>query len=389
MTVNMVRYAEFFAQPLSLFGAGARRKLMDHLRGFSARRVMLCTDAGLMAVGLGDEMLHLLREVSALDVVVFDGVVANPTEACVQKGVAFYKEHGCDMILSLGGGSAHDAAKAIAVMVSHDGALWDYVGLNKLKNPLPPVAAVNTTAGTGSEVTRFAVLTRVAKKTKVTIVDRRLIPCIAVNDPELMVSLPPALTAQTGMDALTHAIEAYLSRMATPLTDTCAMKAVELIGKYLPKAYAVGTDMEARSAMAYAQYLAGVATNNAGAGAVHAVAHQLGGFYNLPHGLCNAVLLPWVLAYNAGECAERLLRIGDALTGGLKARSAQDGAQKTVETLRVFMRHLDLPNRLGTIGVKEGDLADIARQALEDPTMWTNPRRATPKDIQGILKTAL
>ncbi|ROQ93618.1 iron-containing alcohol dehydrogenase [Desulfosoma caldarium] len=385
----MERYAEFFAQPLGLFGAGARRKLMPHLRAFSPRRVLLCTDAGLMAAGIASEMEQLLRETAAVDVVVFDGVVANPTEPCVRQGVAMYKEHGCDMILSLGGGSAHDAAKAIALMAVHEGTVWDYVGLNKLRHPLPPLVAVNTTAGTGSDVTRFAVITHVEKRTKLTIVDRRLTPLIAVNDPELMVGLPPTVTVHTGIDALTHAVEAYLSRMATPLSDACALKAVKLIAEYLPRAYARGTDMTARAAMAYAQYLAGIATNNAGAGAVHAMAHQLGGFYNLPHGLCNAVLLPWVLEYNAAECAERLMRVGEAMRGPLAARSVLEGAQRAIEVVRDFERHLDVPNRLGLLDVKAEDMPAIAQQAMEDPTVLTNPRRATASDLEQILKAAL
>ncbi|MEJ5349089.1 MAG: iron-containing alcohol dehydrogenase [Desulfosoma sp.] len=386
----MERYAEFFGQPLSLFGVGARRKLINYLQGFSPQRVMICTDPGVVAAGLADEVLKIFREMaSTIDVVVFDGVVPNPTEECVNQGVAYYKEHRCNMILSLGGGSAHDSAKAIAVMASHDGVLWDFVGINKLKNPVPPLVAVNTTAGTGSEVTRFAVITHVKKKTKLTIVDPRITPHIAVNDPELMVGLPPELTAYTGLDALTHAVEAYLSRIATPLTDACALKAMELIREHLPRAYTQGTDMQARAAMAYAQYLAGMATNNAGAGAVHAIAHQLGGFYNMPHGLCNAVLLPWILEYNAEACAERLMPIAETLAGHRSVRSVDEAVQKAVEVVRNLGRQLHVPERLGMIGVKEEDVPVIARQAMEDPTVWTNPRRATASDLERVLRAAL
>ncbi len=387
--VNMPRYAEFFGQPLSLFGVGARRKLINHLQAFSSQRVMVCTDPGIVAAGLADEMMKILRETASMDVVLFDGVVPNPTEACVNQGAAFYKEHRCTMILSLGGGSAHDTAKAIAVMVSHDGVLWDFVGINKLKNPVPLLVAVNTTAGTGSEVTRFAVITHVEKKTKLTIVDPRLTPRIAVNDPELMVGLSSELTASTGMDALTHAVEAYLSRIATPLTDACALKAMELIREHLPRAYTQGTDMQARAAMAYAQYLAGMATNNAGAGAVHAIAHQLGGFYNMPHGLCNAVLLPWILEYNAEACAERLMHMGEALGGHRDVGSVEEGVQKALEVVRDLKRQLHVPERLGMIGVQEEDVPEIARQAMEDPTVWTNPRRATASDLERVLRAAL
>lgn len=391
-TTNMAdvtRYAEFFAQPVSLFGLGARRKLVGHLRAFAARRVLVCTDKGIVTAGIADELTTILRHTAQLDVVLFDGVVANPTEACVREGYELYQNQHCDMIVSVGGGSAHDAAKAVGVMVSHDGMLWEFVGINKLKNTPPPLIAVNTTAGTGSEVTRFAVLTHVEKKTKLTLVDRRLTPLIAVNDPELMVGLTPELTVQTGMDALTHAIEAYLSRIATPLTDACALEAIGLIATHLPRAYACGPDVEARAAMAYAQYLAGLASNNASAGAVHAIAHQLGGLYNLPHGLCNAVLLPWVLEYNLTACMERLGRIGEAMGKAPESGSVRVRAQKAIDVLRVFQKDLGVPEQLGAIGVTEEDLPLIARQAMSDPTVLTNPRRATVSDLLTLLRKAL
>jgi len=385
----LTRVAEFFAQPVSLFGVGARKKLGAWLRTFPFRRALLCTDKGMTDAGIAQEVAEILKEEAYLDVVLFDGVVPNPTDACVVEGCALFKDGRCDMIVSVGGGSAHDAAKAIAVMASHDGLLWDFVGVNKLKNTPPPLIAVNTTAGTGSDVTRFAVLTHPERKTKLTIVDRRVTPWMAVNDPELMVSMPPALTAHTGMDALTHAVEAYLSRIATPPTDACALEAMSLIRVHLPKAFAHGMDLEARAGMAYAQYLAGLASNNASAGAVHALSHQLGGMYNLPHGLCTAVLLPWVLAYNLPACMERLGRIGEVMGLPADGGSLQARAARAIETLRVFRDDLGVPDRLRAIGVREEDLPQIAQQALTDPTILTNPRRATESELLSLLREAL
>lgn len=383
---EMTRFADFFGQPVSLFGVGALPKLPGYLRAFSTNRAVLCTDKGVVAAGIVGEVLKVLHEAN-LAVTVFDEVTANPTAACAARGHELYRAHEGAVLISLGGGSAHDTAKAVAVMAAHDGALWDFVGINKLRRPLPPLIAINTTAGTGAELTRFAVITHVERKTKLTLVDWRLTPLIAVNDPTLMVTLPPELTAQTGMDALTHAVEAYLSRSATPLTDACALQAIRLIGEHLPKAVARGGDMDARAAMAYAQYLAGLACNSAGVGAVHAVAHQLGGIHNLPHGLCNAVLLPWVLEYNLPACLERLARIGEALSG--EGGTGSVGAEKTVEAVRVFARALGIPDRLTAIGVREEDLPAVARQAVQDPAIFTNPRRAAEPEILNVLHKAL
>jgi len=386
---DVTRFVDFFAQPVSLFGVGALAKLPAYLKSFPVTRAVLCTDKGIVAAGIAAKVLKVLHEAAKLDVAVFDGVVANPTEACVRQGYELYRACGGGMLISLGGGSAHDAAKAIGVLATHDGALWDFVGINKLKRSLPPLIAVNTTAGTGSELTRFAVITHVEKKTKLTLVDWRLTPLIAVNDPTLMVGMPPELTAQTGMDALTHAVEAYLSRSASPLTDTCALTALALITEHLPKAVAHGEAMQARSAMAYAQYLAGLACNSAGVGAVHAVAHQLGGLYNLPHGLCNAVLLPWVMEYNLEGCVERLAEIAKAMGEDVAGKPARVAAEKAVEAMRAFARGLGIPERLGAIGVKEDDLPTIARQAMEDPAIFTNPRRAAQSELLSVLRRAL
>lgn len=212
-----------------------------------------------------------------------------------------------------------DCAKAVGIVVYNGGRINDYEGVGKVTKGIPPIITVNTTAGTASEMTSFTIITDTDRHIKMAIVDPRITPDVAVNDPELMVSMPPALTAATGMDTLTHAVEAYVSTMATPTTDVAAIKSIELISKYLPEAVIHGEDIRARDMRAHAEYLAGIAFNNASLGYVHSMAHQLGGFYNLPHGVCNAILLPYVEMYNKQACPERFADIARA-TGEKKSR---------------------------------------------------------------------
>lgn len=386
---NATRPMDFFAQPVNLFGNGAIRRLLSYLKAVSGRRVLLCTDRGIVKAGIAEEVGNILEKDGKVDLVVFDGVESDPTYECISRGVEVYWGEGCDVIVSLGGGSCHDAAKAIGVMVSHEGRLWEFVGVNKLEKLLPPLVAINTTAGTGSEVTRFSVITHEEKKTKLTIIDWRIVPVIAVNDPSLMVGMTPSLTATTGMDAFTHAVEAYLSRIATPITDALALKAISLIAKYLPKAYANGKDMEARSAMAYAQYLAGLAFNSAGLGAAHAIAHQLGALYHLHHGLCNAIVLPWVLEFNLIACVERLADVALVMGEGDSCKPKRVLAEKAIDAIRTLVHDVGIPERLTDVGVREEHIPVISRQALSDPAISTNPRRASETDISLLLRRAL
>ena len=265
-----------------------------------------------------------------------DKTVPNPTDENVTEGVAQYKADGCDGLISIGGGSSHDCCKGIGILLSNGGAIYQYEGVDKVNHMLPHYIAINTTAGTASELTRFCVITDKERHVKMSIVDWFLTPNVAVNDPVLMVGMPPSLTAATGMDALTHAIEAYVSTNTTPMTDACAEQSIRLVAKYLRKAVANGKDMEAREGMAYAQYLAGMAFNNAGLGYVHAMAHQLGGFYSLPHGECNAILLPHVESFNLISRLDRFVRIAQMMgecTDGLSERAAAELAISAIKTL--------------------------------------------------------
>ena len=282
----------YFLPTRNIFGMGASKEAGELMKSLGGHKTMIVTDKFLHENGMAGQIQEILAQ-AGVDSIVFPGAEPNPTDKNVAAGVAVFQENGCDSILSLGGGSSHDCAKGIGMVAANGGTIHDYEGIDKSSRPLMPLMAVNTTAGTASEITRFCIITDTSRKVKMAIVDWRVTPQIAINDPELMKGMPPSLTAATGMDALTHAIEAYVSTNANPLTDAAATMAIQMISHYLPKAVANGNYMKARDKMAYAQYLAGIAFNNASLGYVHAMAHQLGGFYNLPHGVCNAILLPY------------------------------------------------------------------------------------------------
>ena len=251
-----------------------------------------------------------------------------------------------------------------------------------------PLVAINTTAGTASEMTRFCIITDEARHVKMAIVDRNVTPVLSVNDPALMVGMPKSLTAATGMDALTHAVEAYVSTAATPITDACALKAIELISGNLRQAVANGQDMPAREAMAYAQFLAGMAFNNASLGYVHAMAHQLGGFYDLPHGVCNAVLLPHVQRFNARVSAARLRDVAAALGVEVRQMGPEQGAAAAIAAIEQLSRDIDIPPGLAVLGVKVEDVPILASNALKDACGLTNPRPASQAEIEAVFKAA-
>jgi alcohol dehydrogenase len=377
----------FFTPAVSLHGVGAADEVGVQAKAIGATSVLIVTDAGLFKLGVADKIKAQLEE-AGVKATIFPGAEPNPTDKNVADGVKAYRDAKADGIVSLGGGSSHDAAKGIATVISNGGNIRDYEGLNKLTKSLPPFLAINTTAGTASELTRFAIITNTDTHVKLAIVDWRLTPTVAINDPLLHAGQPPALTASTGLDALTHAVEAYVSTIANPLTDAAAVKAIELIGEYLRPAVANGQDIEAREKLAYAEYLAGLAFNNASLGYVHAIAHQLGGFYNSAHGVTNAILLPEVSAFNLIAKARRFADIAVALGEDISGLSPVDAGAKGIEAIRKLSKDVGIPANLAAIGAKEADFEILATNALKDVCGLTNPRKATLKDIIGILQAA-
>ncbi|HFK5225687.1 TPA: iron-containing alcohol dehydrogenase, partial [Escherichia coli] len=302
----------YFLPTRNVFGEGSVQEAGVLAKTLNVKKILIVTDAFLAKSGMADKVAAIYQQVG-IGVHIFGGAEPNPTDRNVEEGIKSYRENECNAIVSLGGGSSHDCAKGIGLIAANGGSIRDFEGIDKSINNMIPLMAINTTAGTASEITRFCIITDTERKVKMAIVDWRVTPQISINDPELMVGMPPSLTAATGMDALTHAIEAYVSTMANPLTDAAALKAIKMITQYLPKAVANGEYMKARDNMAYAQYLAGIAFNNASLGYVHAMAHQLGGFYNLPHGVCNAILLPYVESFNLIGNLNRFRDIAEAM----------------------------------------------------------------------------
>ena len=377
----------YFLPTRNVFGIGASKEAGQLMRSLGGTKTMIVTDAFLAKSGMAGQLQEILAQ-AGVDSIVFDGAEPNPTDKNVASGVAVFQENGCDSILSLGGGSSHDCAKGIGMVAANGGTIHDYEGIDKSGRPLMPLMAVNTTAGTASEITRFCIITDTSRKVKMAIVDWRVTPQIAINDPELMRGMPPALTAATGMDALTHAIEAYVSTNANPLTDAAASMAIQMITHYLPKAVANGNYMKARDKMAYAQYLAGIAFNNASLGYVHAMAHQLGGFYNLPHGVCNAVLLPYVMKFNLIGNMTRFKEIAIAMGVRGENLSCSAAAEEGIAAVQRLGRRLGIPANLKELGVKPEDFAVMAENAMKDVCSLTNPRTATKEQIIEVYRQA-
>ena len=379
----------FFIPCVSLMGIGCHKEIGARIKSLGGRKPLLVTDEGMTKAGLTAQIAGLIKKDTGIESVIYDKTVPNPTDMNVEEGLEVFRKNNCDMIITLGGGSAHDCGKGIGIVASNGGRIHDYEGVDKSTKPMPPFIAVNTTAGTASEMTRFCIITDTSRHIKMAIVDWRTTPNIAINDPCLMSGMPPFLTACTGMDALTHAVEAYVSIDATPVTDACALKAIHLVSEYLRPAVANGTDMEARDRMAYAEYLAGMAFNNASLGYVHAMAHQLGGFYNLAHGMCNAILLPHVCRFNLVSSVERFGDIAISLGENISGLSARASAEKAIEAIEVLSKDVGIPSGLAGLNVKEKDFEVMAKNAMKDACGLTNPRIPVLQDVIAIYKAAM
>ena len=382
------KQSAFYMPSVNLFGPGSVNEVGTRLAGLGAKKTLLVTDAGLHGLGIADNIAAIIRE-AGVEVSIFPKAEPNPTDKNVEAGLEAYNAENCDSIVTLGGGSSHDAGKGIGIVAANGGRIHDYEGVDVSKNPMVPLIAINTTAGTGSEVTKFTIITDTARKVKMAIVDKHVTPALSINDPELMVGMPPALTAATGLDALTHAIEAYVSTAATPITDALAMQAIKIIPKYLPKAVANGQDMEAREQMVYAQSLAGMAFNNASLGYVHAIAHQFGGFYNYPHGVCNAILLPHVCKFNLISREERFADIAVALGENVDGLSTREAAEKAIAKIEQMAKDLGIPSGFAELGAKEEDIETLATNAMKDATAATNPRKPKLQEVMQIIKNAM
>lgn len=371
------------------FGPGVAKKAGEVAQGLGSRKVLLVYDKGVKSAGLADEVLKALQD-SNLEVLEFDGVQPNPTDTLVENAAAMAREFQPDAIVALGGGSSIDCAKAINILQTNPSPINQYDGLNTVPNPTRPLIAIPTTAGTASEVTAFSIVTDTTRQKKMVIGGQFVGATIALVDPQMTLGMPSSITASTGMDALTHAIEAYVTTLlSNPITDALALQAISLIGKWLRKAVANGADMEARDAMAYAEYLAGMAFNSAGLGIVHSMAHQPGSLLGKPHGVCNAICLPVVCEFNLMANAEKYAKVAETLGEDISGLNIMEAAEKAVVAIRRLSRDVGIPSGLGEIGVTEKDIPIMAENALKDVCTLFNPRTVKVEDIVELYKKAL
>ncbi|PTX15399.1 iron-containing alcohol dehydrogenase [Halanaerobium congolense] len=391
----MSEYYDYMLPTVNFMGAGCVEVVGERCKILGAEKVLLVTDNYLNSLESGPVQIvgDYLKKVG-LEYVIFDGVTPNPKDKDVYAGLEIYEKENCDMIVTVGGGSPHDCGKAIGVAATHDGDLYqDYAGIEKLENETPPMVCVNTTAGTASEVTRHAVITDTSQtpNVKFVIVSWRNTPDVSINDPELMVDKPAGLTAATGMDALTHALETYVSTGANPLTDAAALEAMKLIAENLRNAVYNGQDIEARENMANASVLSGFAFNNGGLGYVHAMAHQLGGFYDMPHGIANAILLPYVEKFNLGAKLERFAKIAEIFGVNTDNMSTREAAESSLEAIKQLAKDIGIPTSLSEseFDIKEEDFEEMAKYALEDGNAGTNPRKGTVEQVKAIFEDAM
>ncbi|KGK90287.1 MULTISPECIES: 1,3-propanediol dehydrogenase [unclassified Clostridium] len=384
-----MRMYDYLVPSVNFMGAGCISLVGERCKILGGKKALIVTDKFLRNMEGGAVELtakHLIE--AGIEVAYYDGVEPNPKDTNVKEGLEVFNSEACDMIVTVGGGSAHDCGKGIGIAATHEGDLYDYAGIETLTNALPPIVAVNTTAGTASEVTRHCVITNTKTKVKFVIVSWRNLPLVSFNDPMLMVKKPAGLTAATGMDALTHAVEAYVSKDANPVTDAAAIQAIKLIAQNLRQAVALGDNLVARENMAYASLLAGMAFNNANLGYVHAIAHQLGGLYDMPHGVANAMLLPHVERYNLISNPQKFADIAEFMGENIAGLSVMEAAEKAIDAMFRLSKDIGIPASLKEMGVKEEDFEYMAEMALKDGNAFSNPRKGNEKDIISILKAA-
>ena len=358
------------------YGIGVSGKLTEFLKVLESLKVLIVTDKGIEASGLLPAITNQLSQ-GKLEYEIFSEVESNPKDYNVHEGTKIANRLQADCLVAIGGGSPIDCAKAIAVLATHGGAVRDYEGKDKISGNVLPLIAIPTTAGTGSEVTFSSVITDTGDRFKFTLKHPGIAPRVALVDPQMTLTMPPGLTAATGMDALTHAIEGYTAKVSEPLADAAALYAIELIAKYLKIAVKEGRSMEARAGMLLGSVLAGIAFSHSDVGSVHCIAEALGGKYDTAHGVCNAVVLPEVMEYNMDYCRERYARIASAM--GISFDSTEDGAQRAVDAVKKLAVDLNLPS-FGSFGVKATDIEELASNSYVNGSNKDNPRPMSKDD---------
>ncbi len=378
----MNRIVRMYWPELNFVGSGAIESIAAEIKKRGWQKVLFVTDKPLVQFGVAG-MVEAVLTKAEIPYVIYDEAVPNPTMKNVDDGLAVYQQEGCDSIVSVGGGSPQDCAKAIAILATNGGKISDYEGVEKSAKRGAPIIAINTTAGTASEVTINYVITDEVRLIKMVMVDPNCLPLVSVNDPDLMLSVPKATTAATGLDALCHAVESYVTQGAFGLSEALSYESIRLIAGSLEQAVNDGRDLDARTQMAWASYIAGLSFSNAGLGIVHSMAHQLGSEYNIAHGVANAILMPYVEAFNAQHCPEKFAKIAIALGKDVTGLSDEAAAKVAVDAIMEFCKKLDTP-ALKDTAFKVEDIPKLAQQALVDACTGGNPRPVTLADLEQL-----
>lgn len=377
-----------FVAPEFVFGIDARQLAGRYARNFGARKALVVTDPGVAAAGWTADVTASL-DAAHIPYVIFDQVTPNPRAEEVMLGAEFYHQHNCDIIVAVGGGSPMDCAKGIGIVSSNKRHILTFEGIDQVTTPMPPLICIPTTGGTAAEVSQFAIISNRQAHIKIAIISKAVVPDVALIDPLTLTTMDPFLTACTGIDALVHAIEAFVSNAQSHMTDLHALEAVRLVKQYLQACIMQPGNVEVRGQLMLASLEAGLAFSNASLGAVHAMAHSLGGLLDLPHGQCNAVLLQHVAAFNHAASPERFARIGQAL--GLDLHGMTTAEQKTavISDISCLRQEVGVYHTLSQMGVSRSDIPQLAQNALHDACMVTNPRRPNQRDIEVVYEEAL
>ena len=377
-----------FVAPEFIIGEEARLLAGRYARNLGARHPLVVTGPNVEKAGWTADVIGSLED-EGIRSTLFSAVSPNPRDHEVMKGAELFRESGCDCIVAVGGGSPIDCAKGIGVVFSNRKDILEFEGVDNVQMPPPPLICIPTTAGTGADVSQFAIINDTTRKVKIAIISKKIVPDIALIDPEPLLTLTPELTAHTGMDALTHSIEAYVSNASSPVTDIHALESVRILKTYLPLAVEHPKKTAWRYQTMLGSLLAGLAFSNASLGAVHAMAHSLGGLSDLPHGECNALLLEYVMDFNYPSCPGRYETIGISLGVETEGVERSEKKRRILAAIASMRESLGITMTLGDLGVTEADLPKLAGTAIRDPCLATNPRRATVHDIEQIYEKAL
>jgi len=380
----------FILNEVSYFGPGAREVLPEVIERLGGKKALVVTDKGLIKFGVAKLVTDVLDK-AGIAYTIFSEVKPNPTVTNVKDGIAAFEAAEADFIIAIGGGSSMDTAKAVGIVVKNP-EFSDIVSLEgcaPTKNKSVPIIAMPTTAGTAAETTINYVIIDEDKQKKMVCVDPNDIPAVAIIDAELMYSLPRGLTAATGMDALTHAIEGYITKAAWEMSDMFEIEAVRMIARYLPVAVEEPSNPEGRNGMAVAQYIAGMAFSNVGLGLVHGMAHPMGSLFDIPHGVANALLLPTIMEFNMPKCLDKYPQIAEAMGVDIKGLTREEASQAAVDSVRALAVKVGIPQHLSELGISEKDIPALAEQALADVCTPGNPREVTLDEIKALYKSVL